>query len=115
MKKIKLVHILIIIIGALIIALYFMWMYRPEPSGKNPKIEAAEKRVDSLQKIILLKDSLINSAIKERDVLLINTRDKVFDDEKNISNKHSKIKKDITEMSDNESVELLRKNLSGNK
>lgn len=110
----KLNHILFIVIGVLLIILYFVWSSKPEGNEENKKIKEAEEKIDSLEILLKQQDSVVIKLTKQRDSVLTAVRGKVTDDEKDIEVKYVKVKENILNLSNDSSIELLRHNLGAN-
>ncbi len=112
-KKFNTAWIPYILIGVLVIVLYFVWTSKSGEPDENKKIKEAELRIEELEKLLLVKDSILNVLTVERDDALNSVRSKTTADEKNIKIKYVKFKNDIINLSDDSSVKLLNKNLGG--
>lgn len=100
-----------ILIGILVIVLYFVWNSKGGSDEENQAIKDAEEKIELLEQQSLVKDSLIGILTIERDSVLTSVRNKVNNDGTIIKTKYVKVKSDIVNLSDDASIELLGKNL----
>lgn len=100
-----------IIIGILAIILYFVWTSESVEPEENQKIIAAEARIDSLEELIDVNDSLIEVYKFQADSIETATESKIDNDKADIETKYVEVKADILKLSDNDKVLLLRRNL----
>lgn len=110
MEKFKTNWIPYIVIGVLIIVLYFVWNSKGD-EDENQIIKDAEARIELLEQQVVVKDSIIDVRTAERDSAHTAVKVKVVNDKKDIEHKYDKVKSDIVNLSDDASVELLGKNL----